>query len=243
MNIFKTRGLVLREYETGEPDKRIIMLCKNYGKVMLYMRGARKAKSKFLTASQLFTYSDLIIADGRTSGKQFYTLTQADIIESFYQIRHDYDKLIHAQYMLEICDKAIPERTNCDDLLLLLLKTLQILNSGKTAPKLAVRIFLFRFFLINGISPEMDKCSVCGGGLNSAGVFFHEGMVCIKCRVQNSIPLSAPAQYALRHIIKSDLKNAFLFHVPDNVVDELAMAAKLCRDYHFSIYLNTEKLI
>ena len=140
---FKARGIVLRETEAGESDKRLILLCKGYGRLLVYARGARKPKSKFLAAAQLFTYGDFIIGDGQ----QFYALTQAEPIECFYGIRNDYDALRYAHYIAEISEKTILDAQPVDDLLLLLLKTYQILNLPSIVPpKQAALVFLFRFF-------------------------------------------------------------------------------------------------
>ena len=239
MTAFKARGLVLREYEAGESDKRIMLLCKSHGRIMVYARGARKQNSKFMAVSQLLTYGDYIIADG----KQFLSLTQAEVIESFYAIRQDYDKLCHAGYVLEICEKTIPERTNCDEILRLALKTIQHINGEVIAPKLAVHVFLFRFFLINGIAPEMDCCCICGGDLNSSGLFCYEGMICHSCRGPKGMPLSLAAQEGVRHILKSDMNKTFLFRAGEAVINEIVLAALLCWTNHFSVSLNTDKLI
>jgi len=271
MNTFKARGLVLREYETGESDKRLALLCKGHGRLLVHARGARGAKSKFLAASQMFTYGDYVIADGR----QFLSLNQGSVIESFYPIRQDYDKLCYAQYILEICEKTIPDRTPCDELLLLVLKTLQHI-SRQNAPSLsvetdklsaaertdeagdvkisgqqAVSVFLFRFFLFYGLAPEMNVCCLCGEGLDhSATLFCDEGMVCFNCQkhrpaapngtAKSRMPLSLGAQEAVRHILSTDVNQAFMFRAKDSVLAELTRAARLCWMGHFPITLQTD---
>ena len=160
MKTLQVRGLVIREQIVGESDKRLTIFCKEFGKITVYARGARKAKSKFLAAAQQFTYADFVVAEGG----QFFSLTQADIITGFYEIRQNYETLCHAQYILEICEKTIPSRTPSDDILQLTLKTLQHINRN-TGLK-PIPVFLFRFFLCNGIAPELENCCVCGQSQN-----------------------------------------------------------------------------
>lgn len=250
MDTFKARGLVLRESESGESDKRITLLCVNRGRLTVYARGARKVKSKFLAASQPLTYGDYIIADGG----RFYSLNQAEVIEGFYPIREDYNKLCHAHYVLEICEKAVPDRAPCDALLKLALKTLQHISSSVITPSQAVDVFLFRFFLFNGIAPEMGCCCVCGGEtenmsdstLDNTALFCDEGMVCSKCQSDleiNSdthISLSQNAREALRHMLSAELNQAFMFRASESVHEELALAGQLCWAKHFSVTLLTE---
>ena len=231
MTTFKTRGLVLREYESGESDKRILLLCKGHGRLVVHARGARKVKSKFLAASQMLTYGDYVIVDGKH--KQFLSLAQAEVIENFYPIRQDYDKLCYAQNILDVCEKTIPQNTPCDELLRLALKALQHISYNKMAPEQIVRVFLFRFFLFYGIAPEMECCSSCGDTLGTSALFGREGLFCLHCQSPEAIPLSKAAQSAIRHILTSDLKSAFLFEVEETVLDELGYAAQIYWRGHF----------
>ena len=242
MNTFKTKGLVLREYEAGESDKRLVLLCKGAGLLMVYARGARKAKSKFLAASQMLTYGDYVLADG----KQFVSVAQADVIENFYPIRQDYTRLCYAQYVLEICEKIIPGRTPCDELLRLLLKTLQ--HISKDTPG-AVSVFLFRFFLFNGLEPEMNCCCFCGeveppDNDGVFGFFCDEGMLCRGCKKRGvskaCMPLSYSARQAVRYILESDLRQAFLFSADEDVLEELVKASRLCFLGHFQVELRVD---
>jgi len=238
MKTFKTRGLVLREYEAGESDKRLSVLCKDYGRIMIYARGARKPKSKFLAASQLLTYADFIIADGR----QFYSMAQAEVIENFYPIRQDYQLLCHAAYLLEICEKAVPAGTPCDELLRLLLKSLQHISMQNISPKQAAIVFLFRFFLFYGLAPEMDCCAVCGGSIEKSNIFCEEGMICKNCIKKNRMLLSDAAIHSLRHILQSELNQSFLFRIDDTALKALSQAAYLCWLSHFQFPLQTDIL-
>jgi len=238
MKTFKTRGLVLREYEAGESDKRLSILCKDYGRIMVYARGARKPKSKFLAASQLLTYGDFVVADGR----QFYSMAQAEVIENFYPIRQDYDLLCHAAYLLEICEKAVPANTPCDELLRLLLKSLQHISLQNISSKQAAAVFLFRFFLFYGLAPEMEHCAVCGGDLADSNLFCDEGMICRNCNKKNRMIVSNAARHSLRHILQNDLNQSFLFRIEDTALKELSQAAYLCWLSHFQIPLQTDIL-
>ncbi|MCL2421498.1 MAG: DNA repair protein RecO, partial [Defluviitaleaceae bacterium] len=186
-------------------------------------------------------------------GKQFYSMNQADVIESFYPIRQDYTSLCHAQYILEICEKTIPDRTPCDDLLRLLLKTLQHISGKNTASdakitgRQAVCVFLFRFFLFYGLAPEMNACCICGDELSStATIFCDEGMACFNCQKNSNkayMPLSLAAQEAIRHMLSADINRAFMFRIQDAVLNELALASQLCWQGHFPIPLQTSSLL
>ncbi len=248
MKTFKARGIVIREYEAGESDKRLVLLCKELGRVMVYARGARKPGSKFMAAAQLFAYGDYVIADGR----QFKSVSQAEVIESFYAIRTDYARLCHAHLMLEVCDKAIMEDTPCDELLLVLLRALTYLSKpagGVTLPPEQVAaVFLFRFYLYYGIAPSVDECCVCGGEATITGdgaYFCDEGYVCKHCSgtKKHRLRLSQTAWGGLAYILQQDTAQAFRFTTLPVVIGELNRAARLCWDGHFEWRLQSGEFI
>ncbi|MCL2202343.1 MAG: DNA repair protein RecO [Defluviitaleaceae bacterium] len=226
MKTFKTRALVLREYEAGESDKRLLLLCKGVGRLSVYARGARKPKSKFIAAAQLFTYSDLVIAEGRG----FHSLAQASVIENFYNLRTDYDALCCAHVITEICEKTILESENCDELLQLTLKALNHLHKTPTLPPLqTLAVFMLRFFAWYGVAPGLEKCCVCG---REALFLCAEGLTC-NSHPTTKIPISHPSLAALRHIFDKDAAQAFLFTATPAIIQEINNAAQLLWRHHF----------
>jgi DNA repair protein RecO (recombination protein O) len=236
----KARGVVLREYEAGESDKRLVLLCKGLGKLIVYARGARKPKSKFIAAAQLFTYGDFVLADGR----QFYAMAQAEVIESFYTLRTDYARLCQAHYIAELTEKTLLSDEPADDLLLLLLKTFSRLNRAALPPQQIRLVFLFRFFRYYGLTPEVTRCCECGRETEAA-YFCDEGTICAGCVTQKPrrTLLSPASVQALRHILSSNLSDAFGFRAGEKALTELNNAGKLFWDCHFQIKLQSEEML
>ncbi|MCL2223740.1 MAG: DNA repair protein RecO [Defluviitaleaceae bacterium] len=235
MRTIKVRGLVLKEYETGEADKRILLLCKEYGRVMAYARGARKPRSKFMAAAQIFTYSDFVLAQGRG----FFSVAQADVIESFYDLRTDYDTLCAAHSIVDACDKTLWENSDCDQLLKLVLKSLSVLAKKRFQPKQVTAVFLLRFFDFYGFRPNADGCAECGAqGSSYEGKFFwsKEGLLCEKHNSRSeAFEISKAATTAASFILNSELSQAFMFEAVDSVLDELQRAVQLLWRIHFAV--------
>ena len=236
------------EQEAGESDKRLVLLCKSAGKLLVYARGARKAKSKMLAASQLFTYGDFVINDGGN----FLSVGQAEPIERFNGICADYDKTCAAHYAAEICDRTTLPATECDGTLRLLLKTLSVLaghapSAADAPPRQTASVFLLRFFLCYGIAPEIDRCCVCGAPVQKMTVIFFcdEGTLCGPCRAQKPFnsELPLPSHAALKHVMESDLNGAFFFTLAPKYLDSLQQAARLMWKSHFDIQLKSEPLL
>ena len=234
MKTFNTTGVVLREYETGECDKRLSLLCKEHGRINIYARGARKPKSKFLAGAQLFTYGEYTIADGGT----FFSLTQAAPLAQ-YPPAGGYDGLRWGQYLLEICEKALPERTPCDDTLQLVLQALYFLKQGDLPFQQVGQVFLFRFLLNNGLAPHVNgTCTRCGNGF--ALHFTDEGLLCHHCKTtwHKDVFVPSPATLqAIKHVLNQPLKQAFLFRLPATALEEFDRAARLCWRGHFQMPL------
>ena len=226
MKTIKTRALVLREYEAGESDKRLLLLCKGYGRLFVYARGARKPKSKFMAAAQLFTYADMVIGEGRG----FFTLNQASIIESFYNLRADYDALCCAHVVTEICEKSVLENEDCDALLQLTLKTLNHLSKNTLPPIQVLSVYMLRFFLWYGVAPQLTGCCICGK--EDTLKFCAEGLLCCPHTLPH-ITLSPPTLAAMRHIFEQDLSKAFLFNAAEPVIQELKNTAEMLWRCHF----------
>jgi DNA repair protein RecO (recombination protein O) len=236
---FKTRGLVLREYEAGESDKRLLLLCKGVGRLFIYARGARNAKSKFIAAAQLFTYGDFTLAQGRG----FHSLTQAAPIETFYHLRHDYDALCAAHLIMEICEHAVLEDENCDELMLLTLKALTYLNragspvEGQTTaltPQHILAVYMLRFFVWYGVAPVTESCCICGEAVTEKPFFTAEGLICASHpTTEERIPLSGATATALAYIIHAETNQSFRFTAPSLVISQLQKAAFLLWRFHF----------
>jgi len=221
----------MRELPIGESDKRLTIFCKDIGIIFVYAKGARKAKSKFLAASQLLTYADYVVAEGN----QFFSMTQADILAGFYEIGQSYESLCYAQYILEICEKVIPNRTESNENLQLTLKTLQHIN--KNLGLQAVAVFVLRFLLNNGVAPEMGHCCICANK-NVNSFFCKEGIICNDCKpkVKNDhLEISQNVRYAVNYILTEDLSQAFLFTVDFEVVSRLMQVAQFCFDRNFNV--------
>ena len=152
----KARGIVIRETLVGETDKYLTIFTKDTGKLVVRARGAKNAKSKYLTA-QIFAYCDFVLYQGRG----FYSLTQVELIERFYNLRLNYDRLMLAYEIIALVDKYVPtghiETQESRDILLLILKAMSKLVKESTAPELIATIFKLKFLQLAGFAPNVEN--------------------------------------------------------------------------------------
>jgi len=236
MKSFKVRGIVLKEVFFAETHKFITIFAKDYGKISVKAKNARRSKSKFLAGTQLFTYADFMI---ETRGK-YHVLSQVDIIESFYDIRLEYDRLCYANYFLEIADKSLMSDMESNNVLLLLLKTLKVACIDNINLELVARIFELKLLDYSGYRPEVQACIKCGKNVELGSIYFSkEGIACNACvssEGKGFIKLSQTTFYAIKYILNSDLASLYKFNLDECSLGELRVIRKLLMsEFEFNI--------
>ncbi len=222
-----TDGLVIREQNIGEADRRITLLTRDYGLVHAFARGARRIKSNALTATQLLSYSRFSIFQGRDS----YIIDEAEPIEIFFDLRGDVEALSLALYFAQLMEELAPELDSAAPHLRLILNTLHLLAGGKRPPLQLKAIFELRLLSISGYMPNLVACESCGA-FETDPMFFdaaHGKLYCQNCRPRAPHDtLSIGAVTAMRHIVFSDFDKLFRFTLP---VESLKMLSQVSERY------------
>ncbi len=236
MRTLTEKGIIIRETASGESDKFITVLLKEHGKMNIYCKGARNIKSKFLASTSCFSYCEFVIF----MGSKTPSLLQVDLIESFYNLRLDYDTLSYAQYFAEMANKLILSNVNCDDFIRLLYVALTNLTKTNINIDLVKIIFELKFLELMGIYPAHNFCGNCNNSVDSASgkVFFDiNGLLCYNCRqnhFEKTIFIDASVVYVLNFINEADIKKVFNFSVSEQTIALLKKCNKLFIDANIS---------
>ena len=151
-NLIKTKAIVLHEMTIKENDKRILLFSLDYGKMVVFANGAKKAKSPLLAGTQPFVFGEFYLYQGASS----YTLRQVDIIESFYELRNSMESLSYGLYFLEVIASVIQEEDPNQDLLRLLYITLMTLKEEQVPHTIISAFFECRALYILGFAPNAE---------------------------------------------------------------------------------------
>ena len=151
--LIRTKGIVLHEMPIKEQDKRILLFSKDYGKMVIFANGAKRAKSSLLAGTQPFVFGEFQVYEGKNS----YTLKQVEIVESFYGLREDLKSLYYGLYLLEVCGQVIQEMDPNEELLRLLYISLTALKNQWQEPEIVRRIFEFRALSTLGFAPDLHQ--------------------------------------------------------------------------------------
>lgn len=184
----KTEGIVLREMRFKETSKILTILTRNHGKIHAMARGAYKPKSQLIGSTQTFSYNNYVLF----KGKNFYYINQADIIDSFYSIREDINRVLFGSYLLELADLSILEGEDNEKLFLLLRKGLNVLSGLENDFIKFILAYELKYISFLGYKPMISRCVICGRTDFNKFKFSIDkgGIVCSNCyslesRVEN----------------------------------------------------------
>lgn len=222
MKLIKVKGIVIREVPYKDNDKIITLLTDTYGKISCLAKGAKKTNSGLLASSQFLVYSEFVLY----KGSKFYHVNSASIINMFYDLRMDFDKLEIAFSLTKLISSVTDEYQDTSNILILFLNTLYLLQQGKKDKKLVITVFKIRLFCILGFAPRIDKCSMCGQALiqkeNKKDIYYDyvSNVFCCGECIKNSdkkryIQISHQTVIAIRYVVLTQIRKIFSFNIED----------------------------
>ncbi len=231
------RGLVIRTVDIKETDRLITIFTDEKGAITALARGARSLKSRKMAATMQFCYSNFVLYE---QGDKLW-VKEAELIESFFDIRQTIEGLALANYIAEVLSDVTVEEEE-RDLLRLSLNSLFAIAKGKYDIAKIKATFEVRCAAIIGFMPDVMSCVSCGGG---EGDFFFDIMGgVIECRSchqkaaqEHRAPLdphetkvitilSEGARAALAYSIFSPLERVFSFNISDEDMHLFTRAAE-----------------
>ena len=175
-------AIVLRHVNYRDNDRMVTLLSPTRGRIDAIIRGCRKPKSHNLNSGELFALGDYMMHE---NGGHI-TVTSVRLIETFYPLRNDYDRLTCGIYLLNLTEAAAEPEQPEQELFMLLLHTLSRLTFSDQEWKPLLAGFLLHFSACQGFKPRLNHCVFCGKRLaNDEPVFFDSeegGAVCETCR-------------------------------------------------------------
>lgn len=177
MRLFNVEAIILRARALREADRLLVLLSRERGKLRAMAYGAAKPASKKRGAVQPFTHGRYLLATGR----ELYTVRQAEEITSWPVLYGDLARLAHASYAAELSDAFLPEEQPSEAAFRLFLTFLQYL-AARVDP-LALRLFEARLLSLAGFWPQLATCAVCTAAPGEE-VFFSPragGILCRPC--------------------------------------------------------------
>lgn len=242
MKTYKLDAIILKSRNMREADKILTLYSIQQGKQRVVAHGAAKPKSRKRGAVQPFCYSSLMLH----RGKELDSVSQAELKESFPELRTDLDRLAGAAYMAELADGFLGEGEPNQAIFGLLLATLHLMAKGDT--QLALRAFEAKLMWLTGFKPELDHCTGCGQSLTGTKVRFglrHGGLLCPDCAARESQTeiFSRGTVEVLKTIYRWELLKLHQLRVPEALRQELSRLLRSYIEYHLERRLKTAEFM
>lgn len=229
------KGIVLREAEYRESDKILTVLTES-GKITVTARGAKKPTGKNLSLSSLFVYSEMTL--NVQNGK--YYLAGGSLIESFYPLREDLERLSLATAFAEISSYLSENGEDAAFMQKLLLNCLYFLCKKEINIDLIKSVFEAKCAEYSGFFPEFEGCDFCGE-ITETMYFEPEAceLCCRRCAEDTNafFKVNMNVLAALRYIGANGLLKALKFTMNDtdmralSTVTESILCAQLGRRF------------
>jgi DNA repair protein RecO (recombination protein O) len=190
MPLDQTEAIVLRSFNVGDQDKIVVFFSRDKGLLRGVAKGARKFGNRF--GSSLEPLSLINIFYYEKERKDLVTVSQADLIESFFEVHRDYRSSCTLGYFAELVEEFFPSRASEDLVFRLLLSILRAIKD-KGDLELLSRYFEAWFLQINGLLPDFRRCKKCRKPLSEAGWLSPrmDGVYCANCAPLQKEPVPA----------------------------------------------------
>jgi DNA repair protein RecO (recombination protein O) len=185
----------------GEADRRYTLFSEADGTLSLLGRSARKSRKRFGGVLQRYFLLDIswsAIAD------RMPVLEQASLVASFWEIVEDWEKVRHADYLLEMAVNLFPQPGPKPRAFEALYSGIRSIALGDPPAAVTVRT-IAAMLSIAGWGPNLAGCSGCGASLSGTFRFIiSEGRVaCSACAGSAGSPLSLGAVKSWRALQSS----------------------------------------
>jgi DNA repair protein RecO (recombination protein O) len=180
LSLEQSEAIVLRSFNIGDQDKIVVFFSRDKGLLRGIAKGARKFGNRF--GSSLEPMSLVRIFYYEKERKDLVTVSQCDLMESFFDVYSDYRTTCTLSYFVELIEEFFPARAGEDVLFRLFLSTLQAIRDEGDLDLLS-RYFEAWFLRISGLLPDFRKCKKCRQRLVAGGWLSPkmDGVYCAGC--------------------------------------------------------------
>ena len=237
----KCEGIVLRTTDYGETNKIVTLYTREWGKIGVMARGAKKPKSRLSAITQPFTYGSFLLQKGSGLGN----LQQGEIITPLRAIREDIFLTAYASYVVELTDKSTDEKKSNPFIFELLCQTLTYLNDGYD-PEILKNIYEMKMLPVLGLHPILNQCAVCGSQEGQFSFSIREGgIICHRCLTKDPyhLKLSSATIKLLRIFYFFDLNRLGNISVKGETKAELKKVIDAYYNEYSGLFLKTKKFI
>jgi DNA repair protein RecO (recombination protein O) len=209
MAVYRSKGIVLRSIRYGEADRILDLYTRDSGLVSAIAKGIRRTRSRFGARLEPFSCVDFVAYHGRTLD----TITQAEVLRSFHNVREDLARFEAAAGMVGSV-RALSGGDAADRRVFnLLYNGLDALEMRGSSFGEIEASFGLKLSVIAGYAPQLDDCASCGVNLDEAPQPLYVapalgGVLCPDCRsaTTDAFPMPPDTLGQLRAMIENPIR-------------------------------------
>lgn len=237
MSEIKIKGIVISSKDFKEYDKIITIYSLEKGIVYAKLTGVKKPKAKLKTVKDVFCFAEFILV---SKNSDFYTVSSANVLESFYGLSKDIAKFNKACLVLKILNVIGKENDNNEMLFLQTLKTLKLLAYSSVNENLILAKYLLTIFKSLGYVFSLLKCPKCGLEIKTIRYFsVREGVItCSACKTFDAIKISELLHNSMRLISNCEFEKLCSLKILESALLEIVQLLLSNFEERFDCKLN-----
>lgn len=200
-------GMVLKAFDYGEFDRRLVVLTADRGKITIFAKGVRRQGSKFMAASDPFVFGSFRLFEGKSA----YNLYDAEITSYFEELRMDMECMCYASYFADVADYYSRENDDDAEMLKLLYRAIQALLINSIDRRLVRAVFELKSIALNGEYPGIPRGrKLLAGTENAMQYIEHSGireLYSFKVSSEVMTELAAVADEYRKRYIQAEFKS------------------------------------
>ncbi len=212
-------AFLVRAVDMGEADRRLTFFTRDAGVVSILAKSAWRSRKRFGGLLQRYVLLDIVWTE--TPGKM-PVLSTASVSASFWAIVEEWERVRHADYLLELAAEMFPQEGAKPRAFGILLDGMRALAAGESPAKAARRVEV-AFLGIGGWGPDLSRCRKCG---RAEGRWFRfvpseGGVLCEPCAAGTGMKLSLGAVKTWKALLEGGEAARERLRVPNGIADEL----------------------
>lgn len=215
---FITKAICLNSIDFKEKDKQLTLFSLENGLMMGILKGCRVPKAKLKFASSPFCFGEYNVA----KKGDFNTITNASMIDSFYELTQDYENYSMACLMLDITSHVVRFNEPNVQLFLKLLNSLKaICYENQNAKMVFVKFALFVLEIL-GYKLEFNRCQKCDMPfMYEKFLDLSSGEItCSNCKNLSSIKMSNGCFSALKILSQTEIARFGTIKISNEILNE-----------------------
>ena len=181
-------AIVLKSFAYQEHHKIVKMISPSHGLISVFVNYANKKKSRYSAITQPLTCVTINVRIPLDKRDGLYFLVHGDIIDSFYEIKVDYEKVMMFYEMAEVIVRGDIDEYHLPYVYKTLKAVLEVDVADDMKFRFGVIVFKAKMMVAVGLLPAVDSCVGCETTSKIVTASVSEGgLVCEDCYTGNGI--------------------------------------------------------